>query len=348
MLVLLTACPAVAQYGTPYTAAGTRYAAPKQYSDIIPSVAPDPGEGAVVAEPAFLPDPTMPPGRPPAAVSSAEDRLASPVRSIAADDPTPFSTLTGQRMMAPLPTQFGAPLGSYPGPGYNDNPNCCGPVGRNGPIGYELYLDTGPSFAFGAGDFAHRLETGWMVNGGGRTFLFNPARDAAWSIDLGLSFQYNRGNQVSPTFLDVRQPNTTDAAGQVIHVPDVLTKLYIRDLDRTNFNFGIGRDWWLWGPGATGAEDDWNVRVGGLVGGRWGTAHVNEVPTADPFGYFRRQDVTHGFFVELHANFEVPMGSVIWFGGLKVQYGYDWTNIAPPFAGDIQSINLLLSTGFRF
>ena len=72
------------------------------------------------------------------------------------------------------------------------------------------------------------------------------------------------------------------------------------------------------------------------------------VASSDPFEYFRRQNVFEGLFVEVHANLEVPLGSVIWFGGIQVQYGYDWTNLAPPFPGDIQSINCMIHTGFRF
>lgn len=290
----------------------------------------------------------MPPGRPAAAMNSTSlDRVTAPIRPVAGEDASPFTVLTGQPQ---LPVQsLNVPQGSYPNQDYSDSPGCCGPLGRDGPIDYEVYADTGPTIPFGAGDFAHRLELGWMVGAGGRTLFFNPNRDAAWIIDLGVSYQYNRGNQWSSTFLDVRQPNTTNATtGAIEKQPDILTNVIVRDIDRTNFNFALGRDWWVWGPGASDAEKTWNLRVGGLVGGRYGTAHVDLVPVDDPFGYFRRQGVTHGLFLEVHANIEVPLGSVILFSGVQLQYGYDWTNIAPPYAGDIQNANVLLTAGFRF
>jgi hypothetical protein len=296
-----------------------------------------------------MPGTVMPPGYPTAAMSpTALERVARPIQPVAGEDSNPFSTLTGQ----PLPqTQqnVGIPKGSYPGPGDTDLMGCCGPLGHDGRIGEEVYLDTGPTIPFGNGQFIHRLELGWMVGGGGRTLFFNQTHDAAWVADLGVSYQYNRGNQYSAMNLDVRQPNTSDpTTGATIKQPDVLTNVIIRDIDRTNFNYAIGRDWWLWGQGAVGAERGWNLRLGGLVGGRWGTAHVDLVPTADPFGYFRRQNATTGVFVELHSNLEVPLGSVIFFTGVQVQYGYDWTNLAPPVPGDIQNINVMLSAGFRF
>ena len=37
------------------------------------------------------------------------------------------------------------PPGAYGSPWYTDGPGCCGPVGRNGQIAYELHADTGPT-----------------------------------------------------------------------------------------------------------------------------------------------------------------------------------------------------------
>jgi hypothetical protein len=345
LLVVLTAGSAVAQYES------NAYLTPRQISELIPSVAPY-GQDPVVPlgsmgqmDPYGPPGTLMPPGRPVAA--TALDRLNAPIRPVAGENPLPLPTMTGQ----PDPSAPAAvfPKGSYPNPYDGDGPGCCGPLERDGLIGYEVYLDTGPTIPFGAGDFAHRLELGWMVGGGGRSLFFNTAHDAAWVADLGFSYQYNRGNQWSATNLNVRQATTTNpTTGAIVNQPDILTSVIVRDIDRTDFNFAFGRDWWLWGQGATGFENDWNLRIGGLVGGRWGTAHVDEVPVSNPFGYFRRQDVTHGLFLEVHANVEVPLGAVIFFSGVQLQWGYDWTNLAPPFAGDIQNVNVLLTAGIRF
>jgi hypothetical protein len=97
-------------------------------------------------------------------------------------------------------------------------------------------------------------------------------------------------------------------------------------------------------------ENGWNLRVGGDVGGRWGTAHVDLLPQdVAAFGnYQRRQGVYHGFFLAPHINAEVPMGSWILFGGFRAEWSYDWMNLVPPLRGNLSSVNLLFTIGARF
>ena len=323
---------------------------------LIPSVYPA-GQGPLPAG-GQMESAGMPPGRPYAAAGKPSarpfaaanatplDRVTAPIQPIAGTESDPYGTLTGQPQ---LPMANGIPPGSYPSPYFTAGPGCCGPLGRNGRIGYELYLNTGPTWAFGEGEFTRRLQTGWMVGGGGRSLFFDPSHTAAWVADIGLSYQYNRGEFDDPLTLFIKQPPLRNPiTGQVTAQPDLLTRVAIRALDRTNFNFALGRDWWLWGPGSTGQESGINTRIGGLVGGRWGTAHVDMVPLNDPTGYARRHSVTHGVFVAAHATVEVPMGTTIWFAGLRTEWGYDWTNLVPPIDGNIHNLNLLLTAGIRF
>ena len=241
------------------------------------------------------------------------------------------------------------PPGSYASPWTGEKPGCCGPLG-GGPLGYELYLETGPNFMAHVSDLGRVLRDGWTVGGGTRSLLFNTDNSAAWVINLGLSFTYNRGDQSSVlSVIDKGSQSTSSTTGQTTTTAPALRNFVVRDLDRTSFNFSLGRDWWLWGPGATGYESGWNMRVGPEFGGKWGTAHVDMLPTADlVHGYFRRQGVYHSVFAGFHGNVEVPMGSWIWFSGLNVQYSYDWTNLIPPLNGDLGSVNVLLQTGVRF
>lgn len=303
----------------------------------------------------------MPPGRPYAATvmppsrpfatpaATALDRVTAPIQP-ASDEPTdPVGTLTGQPSVPPYQA-MGLPPGSYPSPYFTDGPGCCGPLGRDGRIGYELYMYTGPTWALGEGEFTRRLQTGWMVGGGGRSLLFDASHTAAWVLDLGLSYQYNRGEIDDPLTVDIRRPPLrNDFTGQVIPQADVRARAVVRALHRTNFNFGIGRDWWLWGPGSTGLETGRNLRVGALIGGRWGTSHVDLEPI-DVAGtpYSRRQNVTKGVFLAAHGTVEIPMGTWIWFAGLRTEWGYDWTNVIPPLNGNIHNLNLLLTAGVRF
>jgi hypothetical protein len=288
----------------------------------------------------------MPLGRPAAAMSvspTALDRVTSPVRQASGDQPAdPVGTLTGQPMQQAGPAY---PPGSYPSPYYTDGPGCCGPMGRNGRIGSEVYLYTGMTWALGEGRLARELHTGIMAGGGGASLFFNREHDAAWIIDVGVSYQYNPGSRDNFQNIFLRQP---PIAGTNTKQPDVLTSVAIRGLDRTNFNYAIGRDWWLWGPGSTGLENGWNLRVGGLLGGRWGTAHVDMIPQDDPTGYARRQGVTYGVFLAPRATVEIPLGSTILFGGVRTEWGYDWMNLVPPYQGNLHNINFVFTVGLRF
>ena len=187
---------------------GDPYPPPARPS-IVPSVFP------IEADPASVPpqpvSATMPPGRPAAASmqpvrpfsappttvmdrittaiqpAAAEpivrpfsappttvmDRINTAVRPVATERSDPVGTLTGQPIPQPPPAVL--PPGAYPSPYFTDGPGCCGPLGRHGRVGYEIYSYTGPTWAIGEGEFTRRLQTGWMVGGGGRSLFFDPS-----------------------------------------------------------------------------------------------------------------------------------------------------------------------------
>ncbi|QDU21579.1 hypothetical protein [Urbifossiella limnaea] len=313
-----TAAPAAGQYGFPTYTPPTRMSTPAK----LP--APPPSGGS----------PVLPTG--------GQETAPAP-RPV---DPGPAASLGA---MTSTPAAGALPPGAYGSPWYTDGPGCCGPLGRNGQVAYELHAETGPNLLFGSGEFTDRLHTGWIVGGGGRTLFFNPEGDAAWTLDLGLSYTYNRGSSANFSDVFIRQPpGTNQLTGQIIPRADILTTSRIRALHRTAFNFAVGRDCFVWGPGNPGEEAGWNVRTGLEVGGRWGTSHVDLVPNNAAESYSRRQAVFHGFYLSGHVNYEVPVGGWVWFGGLTGQYGYDWTNVIPPLKGDVQNVNILLSSGIRF
>jgi hypothetical protein len=330
LVVLAAAGPAAAQSRMP------PYSQPGRSQGLAPSVGPD-GSDLTAAPPSTLPP--LPP------TARNLERMATGTPGDGAQ-PDPVGTLTGQ----PNPA---LPPGAYQGPLHFDGPGCCGPLG-GGHLAYELYMMTGPNFIFGNGPLTNRLNTGWIVQGGGRSLFFNTANDAAWVLDLGLSYQYNRGKQDDPADLFVRQAaQQNQQTGIVTPQPDLFLSTNIRGIHRTAFNYAIGRDWFFWGPGAPGLEHGCNLRFGFEVGGRWGTQHVDLdlLGTNSAFNtplYVRKQGVFHGFFVGGHLSYEVPVGGWIWFAGLRTQYGWDWGNVVPPLNGDIQNFNLLMTTGIRF
>ena len=262
-----------------------------------------------------------------------------------AGDPTATSVLT-----APPGAPSVHPAGTVTSPwrGGSSGGPCCGPTGGNGPVTYELYTLTGPSLAISGSELSGRLKSGWTVGTGVRTLLFNQPGDAAWVLDLGVGFTYNRGRS-SKIPIDVLTPRVQLVpGGQPTPLPDGLAPYSVRGLSRTNFNFSIGRDWFLRSPGLVGSEVGPNWRVGGDVGGRYGTSHVDLVPIGDPTNYLRKHSVTQSVFTALHTNYEVPVRSFIFFTGVRTEVDYTFTNVVPPKGGDILSLNIYLTAGVRY
>lgn len=309
------------------------------YQDLIPSVRPAAAEEPVLQNSSQPQLSGMPPGGAPAA--SSLQQMTVPQRQPG----DPIGTLTGQ----PALSVPGLPLGSYPSPYYVDGPGCCGPMGRDGRITYEIYDIAGVNFAFGSGLGSH-LDAGWTIGGGARTLFFDPTHTRAWTVDLGLTYTHNAANGLKdPLQLDIRQPLIVNAAGNVATAqPDRVARTAIHGIHRLSFNYSFGRDWWLLGSGATGSEETTNVRVGAWVGGRYGTAHVDLVPLDQPNAYSRRQNAWEGVFVGAHAGFDTPLGGWIFFGDLRVEYGYDWLNLIPPVHSNLNNINIQVSAGIRF
>ena len=249
----------------------------------------------------------------------------------------------------PTTTLTATPAATMNLPGAGCGPggaNCCGPVGGNGGVTYEVFTRTGPSLIVGGSpDLSGAAQFGWMVEGGGRSLFFNVPHDAAWVAELSLMYAYNGANDRG---LDVfaRQPKNPQTG--ILNGPDQIQPFTLRGITRTGLNFGLGWDWFLNGPGFLGYEQAWNSRFGVDVGGNYGTIRVDLIPSADVENYFRRYSTTTGIQFGTHYNVEMPMGAWILFGGVRAQYGFHHSNVVPPLSGNFQDLNLLLTAGFRF
>ena len=218
------------------------------------------------------------------------------------------------------------------------------PIGGNGPVTYEGYLRTGPSLAVGGTEMVHALHTGWMTAVGGRTLFFNTTNDAAWVLDVGVSYTRNWGKRLDRV-VNV-MANSLKGSNVVDNFP---IPVGVQALRRTSLNFGLGRDWWLYGPGTVGPTDGFGNWRGGVdVGGRWGTASVDLEPQFDVDGIRRRQGVYHGVYLGASLNWEKQIGGTIFFAGVRGEWGYDWMNMLPPNNSDIQNINFLVYVGLRY
>jgi hypothetical protein len=249
-----------------------------------------------------------------------------------------------------------------------DCPECCGPIGGCGPVQMELYVRMGASLPVAGPIFGHTLETGWIIAGGGRSLFFNAENDAAWTIDLGLSNDYNQGqhsdrqfrlnhiifnlgnNNLSIVdFVPGRKKTmiTTERTPVGTQGSTFLAKTHgvtIRSLNRTFANLSLGREWYLNGNPATCAENGgWIWRAGFDVGGRYGTAKLETHETK------HRTDVVGGFSLAAHTDVEIPCGCCIFQYGLRIEWDYIWSDILQiQNDADMQDLNILFTAGVRF
>jgi hypothetical protein len=222
---------------------------------------------------------------------------------------------------------------------YPRSAGCCGPVGKDGPIFQEFYVRNGTSFTISGGPFGNILAPGWAFEAGGRVLFFNPTVDAAWTVDLALSnFHYNTSRDQVIFLRNI--PSTTPNPGggnTTTALPLVLTRP--SGLNITDVSAAGGREWYLWGN-CTDGGPSW--RVGGDLGGRWGSARL------DLREIKHRTDVVGGFFLSAHSDVEFPCGCCIFQAGVRVEYDFIWTDILQSPNDQLQTLNLLFTLGARY
>jgi hypothetical protein len=247
-------------------------------------------------------------------------------------DSTPAASMPANPAPAnPVPTQLVAPdpwmLHQQPEP---FNQGCCGPIGRDGPIGWEVYARGGVSFLYSNTAYAKSLNTGLEADGGWRSLFFNKEADQAWIIGLNLTYNYNDG----------RPTNSFRLAG------DPVT---LRNLDRTAVGLGFGHDWFVFGPGSVGRYWDTNVRYGFDAGARWGSQHLdlNIIGTND--GYLRHQDGFGAAYAGIHFDVDIPMGAWTFFGGVSSSFVYTFSGaLLPGVNTNLHELNTMLTMGVRY
>ena len=218
---------------------------------------------------------------------------------------------------------------------YN-RPQCCGSIGGNGPIAMELFARTGFSIPAEGRIFGHVLETGWAVEGGGRSLFFNQAMDRAWAIDLSISNVFNYGQH-----WDISVPFTHGFTSQFGAFTTQTSQVTIRQLNRTNVNLGGGYEWYLWAP--ANASDCSHCRFGMDTGGRVGSVKIE-------FNEIRHStDLLGGVYVGLHADWEKPCGACTFIAGFRAEWSYNWMDVLQtPNDSDLMDVNLLFTAGIRF
>jgi hypothetical protein len=221
---------------------------------------------------------------------------------------------------------------TYPRP-----PGCCGPTGADGPICSELYLRSGVSVPIGGGFLNRVVNVGWDVEGGVRALFFNPAMDAAWTVDAGITNIFNPSeDRVSTVAL---RNFVASQNGQTATLPAL--NVGVRSENRTFVDLAGGREWWL--MGAAGCTDGPSWRAGVDGGGRYGAEKINLTNTR------HRTDAIGGVFAALHSDLEMPWGGCIVLVGGRVEWSYTWSDILQrQNRTDNEDINLMLTAGVRY
>jgi hypothetical protein len=225
--------------------------------------------------------------------------------------------------------------------------DCCGPIGGNGPIGYELYVRSGVNVPIGGGALGSGtgiLDTGWAIQGGGRVLFFDPDRQAAWTVDLGILNINNNSIDTTHVFTLHNVPSRTTPAGSLTPTTTIIPDLNVTvaGLNQTYVVGTFGREWWLLGSGANTYNGlSWRAGIDG--GGMYGTAKLdlNEIKhTTDTLG---------GLTVGIHTDLEYPCGCFIFQAGFRVEYSYIWNDLLQhQNPSDIQFLNFLGRLGVRF
>src|SRR5205085_10932131 len=78
-------------------------------------------------------------------------------------DPAGFGAPPAPADVAPGPTFSATPPPVPDAYILRECPGCCGPVGKHGPITYELYFRTGLSMPVDGSGLAHTISTGWRI-----------------------------------------------------------------------------------------------------------------------------------------------------------------------------------------
>jgi hypothetical protein len=267
----------------------------------------------------------------------------------------------------PLPPKDPQPAGGLSSWITYEGPQCCGPIGGNGPIMMEAYGRTGVNFALGSGVFGKALTPGWEVVGGARSLFFDTDRQAAWTVDLNISNTFNHTTDAPTEFslrnilVPVSQNSLTGTpqTARANFIPGVtqLTRLHpnsqtnfdfnapgvsVKSLNRTGANLWLGREWWLWGAAGNSGSVNW--RVGADVGGSWGSEKVELRELR------HRTGVYEGFDLAFHTDWEFPCNcGCIFFVGARLEWDYEWSHVLQAQNNaNITDVNLLFTFGARY
>jgi hypothetical protein len=217
-------------------------------------------------------------------------------------------------------------------------PDCCGPIGCNGPIMTELFIRSGVSLPVEGKNFGHVLEPGWDIEAGGRAVFFDRDMSGAWDITMSISNVYNQGQHQDISFpYNIVTAATNPPTTRTVQVT-------VQDLNRTFVNLGIGKECYVGVPACVtsccGAK---RCRIGVDAGGRLGSGRVEFHELQ------HRTDVLTALYAALYADTECPCGCCTFIYGFRAEWDYMWSDLLQEQNNsDMQDLNFLFTIGVRF
>lgn len=278
----------------------------------------------------------------PAPATSSEQAVPTP--------PTPkqFDTFLNDPFKAPLPsgpvTMQLDPITKFPpgGPPYS----LFSP--------FEFYLRPFGAVVEGTGPLSKVLAGGAGVDGGVRSFLYNDNRSAAWYGDIGLGYQYNRGDDPSNSVIVRNETITVTRNGIPTQVASTVS-LGVRELHRTAARIAFGREYYwhsTW-------FDCLYYSAGGDVGGIWGQASIKtdvnnrtnlqpgDVPLYNP-NDFHSSEVMQGFFLGTSFNMIIPQRTHDFIIGTRFEWQRDYFNKLVDNNDGTGQLKFMLEVGWRY
>ncbi|HQR06670.1 MAG TPA: hypothetical protein PLN21_07605 [Gemmatales bacterium] len=264
--------------------------------------------------------------------------------------PTPgqFNTFLNDPLKAPLPS---GPVTIQLDP-RTDFPPGGPPYSLFSP--FEFYVRPFGAVVEGTGSLSKVLAGGAGVDGGVRSFYYNADHSSAWYGDLGLGYQYNRGDDPSNSVI-VRTGTITVTRNGIPTQVTSTTSLGVRELSRTEARIAFGREFYWHSTWLDCLYYSW----GGDVGGVWGQASIKtdvnnrtglqpgDVPAYNP-NDFHSSEVTQGFFLGSSFNMIFPQRTHDFIVGTRVEWQREYFNHLVDNNNGTGQIKLMLEVGWRY
>jgi hypothetical protein len=204
-------------------------------------------------------------------------------------------------------------------------------------IPVELFTQGGAVFEVGGGRLSNILEVGVRFDFGAKNYCYDDDRLAAWTGDLGLTFEYNltRGDDTR-----IQHHGVTDQL-------DYLFRQYVR--------VGIGREWYYT---SDCLPEDWRLVFGVDLVGRIGTAraHFKSAPVRQfinvgintvPLVTLNVTDIAEDVSFGAYAGVVVPWTFYDLIFGVRVDYEHEWISLIDNDK-HLDAFVVLLSAAIRY